>query len=157
MTFHLRIVVLLDYEDGQLWFLTKPSTPETALDTESLPISLAPIANYCFQVAFLHEDSMSDGWTLRYLQLLSLSAPVWIQIDAVISQAGFVCIGPENPYVNTSQQGDASQYWLPDSLLGNTAHFQRLMALSVQVSQCPSWAFSTCDHIIRYLVAEILS
>ncbi len=48
MTFHLRIVVLLDYENGQLWFLSKPSMPEMPLDSESLSISLATTANYCF-------------------------------------------------------------------------------------------------------------
>ncbi len=46
MTFHLRIVVLLDYEDEQLWLFAKPIAPETMLATESFPISPVPIANY---------------------------------------------------------------------------------------------------------------
>ncbi len=157
MTFHLRIVVLLKKKNGQLWFLSKPSMLETALDSESLPISLGPTANYCFRIAFLREDLVSDAWILRHLQLTSLSAPVWIQIDAIIGQAGFVHVGPEDLYENTSQQADALQYWLPASLLENTTHFQWLMTLSVQVSQCPAWAFSNCNHTIQYLVTEILS
>ncbi len=157
MTFHLWIVVLLDYEYGQLWFLSKPSTPEMEPASETLSISLATMANYHFRVAFLHEDSVSDAWILRQLQLTSLSTPVLIQIDAVIGQASFVCLGPEDPYENTSRQADALQYWLPAGLLGNTTHFQQLMTLSVQVSQCLVWAFPTCGHTIWYQVTEILS
>ncbi len=157
MIFHLRIVVFLDYKDEQLWFLAKPTAPETVLATESLPISPALITSYHFRVAFLHENSVPDGLTVRHVQLLPPSMPLWILIDAIIGQASFVCTGPENPYVNTSQQTDVPHHWLPASLLGNTTYFQWMMTLSVQVSQCPSWAFTTSNHIIRYLVAEVLS
>ncbi len=155
MTFRLRIVVLLDYKNGQLQFLSKPSAPELEPVSESLPISLVPTVNYHYRVTFLHEDSVSDAWILRHLQLTSLSRPGLIQIDAVIGQVG--CLGPEDPYENMSQQTDALQYWLPTGLLRNTAHFQQLMTLSVEVSQCPVWAFPTCGHTIQYLVTEILS
>ncbi len=109
--------------------------------SESLSILLAPTANYRFQVTLLHEDSVRGAWVLRHLQLTLLSTSVLIQIDAIVSHASFVCLGPEDPYENTPRQADAPQYWLPAYLLGNTAYFQRLMTLSVQVSQCPIWAF----------------
>ncbi len=100
---------------------------------------------------------MPDSWILRHLQLTLLSVSILIQINASIGHAGFVCLGPEDPWENMPRQAEAPQYWMLAGLLGNTAYFQQLMTLSVRVSQCPAWAFSTCDHTIRYLVAEILS
>ncbi len=155
MTFCLRIIVLLDYEDGMQQFFLKPSVPETELVSESL--SLAPMANYHFRVTFFHEDLVSGTWILHHLQLTLLTMSILIQINTVVGHAGFVCLGPEDPYENTPYYADAPQYWLPASLLGNTAYFQWLMTLSVRVSQCPIWAFTTSDHIIQYLVAKILS
>ncbi len=48
ITFCLHIVVLLDYENGQLQFFLKPSAPETEPVSKSLSILLAPMANYHF-------------------------------------------------------------------------------------------------------------
>ncbi len=80
-----------------------------------------------------------------------------LTIDAYVGHAGFVCLGPKDLYANTPYYADALQYWLPVHLLGNADSFHQLMMLNIRVSQCPSWAFSTQDHTIRYLVSEILS
>ncbi len=101
MTFHLRIIVLLDYDDGMLQFFSKPLAPEMEPVSESFSISQAPMANYHFQVTLFREDLVSDAWILRQFQLALLTASVVIQIDAYIGHAGSVCLGPEDPYRNT--------------------------------------------------------
>ncbi len=143
MEFRLHLIVLLDYADGLLQYFSKPQAPETGPVSESLSISLAPMANYCFRVTIFHESLMNGTWIFCQFQLTLLMASVVIQINAYVGHAGFVCLGPEDPYANTPYYADALQYWLPVHLLGNANHFHRLMMLNVRVSQCPAWAFST--------------
>ncbi len=157
MAFHLQLIVILDYEDSLLQYFSKPYVPEMEPVSESLSISLAPMANYHFRVAIFCESLVTNTWIFHQFQLMLLTASVVIQIDAYVGHAGFVCLGPEDPYANMPYYADALQYWLPVRLLGNAAYFQWLMTLSVRVFQCPVWAFSTQDHTIRYLVPEILS
>ncbi len=138
MAFHLRLIVLLDYDNGLLQFFLKPHASETELVSEPLSISLAPMANYRFRVAIFRKSLVSGTWIFRQFQLTLLMASVVIQIDAYMGHAGFVCLGPEDPYANMPYYADALQYWLPVHLLGNAAYFQQLMMLNVWVSQCPS-------------------
>ncbi len=157
MTFCLHVVILLDYEDGQLHFFSEPPAPEMEPISETLSITLMPTANYHFRVSFLCEDPAPDSWILCHLQLTLLSSSVLIQTDTTIGHASFICLGPEDPWEHMPHQGEMPQYWLPASLLGNTAYFQWLMTLNVWVLQCPTWVFSTHTYTIRYLVAKVLS
>ncbi len=157
MTFHLRVVIFLDYEDGHLHFFSEPPAPEVEPISETLSITLMTTVNYHFHITFLREDPAPDSWILRHLQLTLLSSPILIQNDCMIGHASLICLGPEDLWEQMPHQAKTPQYWLSASLLGNNAYFQWLMPLNIRVSQCLTWVFSMHTYTIRYLVAEVLS
>ncbi len=106
MTFCLRVIILLDYEDGQLHLFSEPPAPEMEPVSETISITLMASANYHFRIAFLREDPAPHSWILHHLQLTLLSASVLIQIDTIIGHAGFICLGPEDPWESMPHQAE---------------------------------------------------
>ncbi len=72
-------------------------------------------------------------------------------LDAEI-RPGIFCLGPADPWSATASANvDPVVYWLPAVVYENAFPGTHNM-FRAQVSNSPSWAFSTSTYTVRYLV-----
>ncbi len=140
--------------NNQLHFLSEPTIVNTEPTEEMLTFSLAPGNNYCYRVAFVRQDRLQEAWVVADLQLTLLSPPAVICIEEETNTRLF-CKGSEDPW-DSVPQSKTSIYWVPHALLESITNYSRMPMLRARVSHCPTWAFSTRQYHVRFLITELI-
>ncbi len=60
--FHLRAVVIQNYMNGQLTYLSEPETPGGNLTFNMMVIHFSSLELYCYRVMFLREERTHGHW-----------------------------------------------------------------------------------------------
>ncbi len=161
-SFHLRVVISIGYENGRLTFLSAPLPDnESGLPVEeALNIRLASASTFRYRVLVFREENHNDQWQFAHLQPTMLSPSIALtelerDLDADL-RPGIFCLGPADPWSTAaSANTDPAIYWLPAVVYENASSDAHKM-LRAQVSNSPSWAFSTSTYTVRYLVHDLL-
>ncbi len=161
-SFHLRVIISIGYKNGCLTFLSAPPpNNENGLPVEeTLTIRLATARTFRYRVLVFREENHDDQWQFARLQPTMLSPSITFtelerNLDADLHPSIF-CLGPADLW-NTvaSANADPVIYWLPAVVYENASSDAHKM-LRAQVSNCPSWAFTTSTYPVRYLVHDLL-
>ncbi len=102
----------------------------------------------------LHEEDHDGQWRFARLQPTLLSPSVSLtELEHHLnsgSNAGIYCLGPSDPWdLAASANSDPAIYWLPQIVYENASPAARNLSRA-QVSNCPTWSFSTPTYSVRF-------